>query len=530
MIKKAFVIKTLAPISFTEKGGDAILFETKKYIPGNALRGAIVKKYLENKSADTDEFFDLFLSGKVCFLPAYPIGKLEAETVEPMVLPLSIMKDKQDKEYADIAYEPVTKSGFKGVNGFACRRQDGKLIKVNTKVQLEFHMSRGSEQERISGKSEKETSKVFNYEYIEPGQCFKGYIFYDEKLAALVESNILSNLEGDIFLGRSKNAQYGKGNLRLLAKISDEKECSGKNKSYLLAYTPYISYAPWQSVGEVARVILQELEEASGIKLLSADGQIPEVYAKTEDIGGYVGVWQTKRETITALSPGSLIALPVEKLNKAKIKKLKEVLWQGLGTRTEEGYGQFRIWEADGQLDLVGAVEPNKTVGVALQPNVKKQVKLILHERVKQELLTKANKDAEKVAADLMSTKSIFKHIETLMGSSKTKAEIQQAIANYKEIAKENLSKVKIDTLSIYEQLLDNVVGEESKQPYGRIDWDRRVLDGKMAQLVELMEEESKTLLPDEDYLYKTYWFWFVRHLGKKLDVSKEKEAEKNEQ
>lgn len=530
MLKKDFVITTLAPITFTDKAADAILYETKKYIPGNAIRGAVVKKYLEKLTAESDEFYELFLSGKVCFLPAYPIGNCDPTQVQSMFMPLSIMKDKQDREYADIAFQPVTKAGFKGVNGFVCVQPDGKLTRVNTKVQLEFHMSRGSEEERITGKSEKATSKVFNYEYLEAGQSFKGSLIYDDSLATLVEDKILNRLQGDIFLGRSKNAQYGKCKLELVADATKAKAVKKDKKLYLMALTPYIAYEPWQSVGEAAKLIMEELGVRMGSKALMQLQQMPKLFAKVEDIGGYVGVWQAKREQVTALSPGSLIELPTETIDNELLNKLQDALLTGLGARTEEGYGQFRIWEAEGKLNFVEASASNNLERKALQPIVQQQVKLIVCQRVKEELLTKANKDAAKVAGKSSSAKSILKRVELLMASSKNKVEIQVAIADFKDIAKDNLDKLKLGALSIYECLMDKVEGEKSKQPYGRIDWNTRIFNGKMNQLAKLQSGDQVDLLPQEDFMYKTYWFWFMRHLTKKVDYVEVKEAEGSEQ
>lgn len=530
LIKKDFVITTLAPITFTDKAADVILYETKKYIPGNAIRGAAVKKYLEKLTAESEEFYDLFLSGKISFLPAYPIGNCDPKEVQPIFMPLSIMKDKQDKEYVDIAFQPVTKAGFKGVNGFVCVHPDGKLTRVNTKVQLEFHMSRGSEEERISGKSEKATSKVFNYEYLEAGQSFKGSLIYDSRLATQVEEKILNRIQGDIFLGRAKNAQYGKCKLELLEETPKVKTIRKEKKLYLMTLTPYIAYDAWQSIGEAAKLVLEELGEVTNNNSLKQLKQIPQLFAKVEDIGGYVGVWQAKREQVTALSPGSLIELPAGAMDGKLLNKLQEALLTGLGARTEEGYGQFRIWEAEGKPNFAEAMTTNKIDYKQLQPLVQQQLQKIVCERVKEELLTKANKDASKVAGRSSSAKSILKRVEILMASSKNKVEIQKALAEYKDMAQDNLSKLDFGALSIYECLMDKVEGEKSKQPYGRIAWNERIFAGKMQLLVKMLEGDKCNLLPSEDFMYKTYWFWFMRHLTKKIDYVEAKEAEDSEQ
>lgn len=62
-----FLIKTEAPVAFAERSNDNILYATKNYIPGSAVRGALANKYIKSFKLETphndENFYNLFLSG-----------------------------------------------------------------------------------------------------------------------------------------------------------------------------------------------------------------------------------------------------------------------------------------------------------------------------------------------------------------------------------------------------------------------------------------------------------------------------------
>ena len=152
--KLEFVLENIDPLLFAERGADNILVTTKRYIPGSAIRGALAHLYinahkLQNAYEDAT-FFDLFLSGKVRFLPAYPIGCRELEQGDAFVMPLSLMRSKDKTQTVDLTAAVENKAGFKKLQGFVVKK-DSKLYQINTDVKIELHMSRSGAGERITG-------------------------------------------------------------------------------------------------------------------------------------------------------------------------------------------------------------------------------------------------------------------------------------------------------------------------------------------------------------------------------------------
>ena len=72
MKKIEFIIKTDSPVAFADKSSDSILYATKNYIPGSAVRGALAQEYIKKYKPETaykdETFYDLFLSGTVLWL------------------------------------------------------------------------------------------------------------------------------------------------------------------------------------------------------------------------------------------------------------------------------------------------------------------------------------------------------------------------------------------------------------------------------------------------------------------------------
>lgn len=133
-----FLIKTEAPVAFAERSNDNILYATKNYIPGSAVRGALANKYIKSFKLETphndENFYNLFLSGKVRFLPAYPVISENLTENEVLVMPLSVMRSKDGKKYIDLSGESNVMPGFKKLTGF-CRKLTANITcrKVNLK-------------------------------------------------------------------------------------------------------------------------------------------------------------------------------------------------------------------------------------------------------------------------------------------------------------------------------------------------------------------------------------------------------------
>lgn len=508
--KQEFLLENIDPLLFSERGADNILFTTKHYVPGSAIRGALAHLYIAKhnlQDAYKDEaFYKVFLSGKVRFLPAYPIGCTELKNAEPLVMPLALMRSKDKTQTVDLTACLKQQAGFKKMQGFIVK-QDDKLYQVDTNVKIELHMSRAGDKERITGSSK--DGNVFNYEYLEAGQLFKGGFIADDDTAALLQEVFDELKLTELYLGRAKSAQYGKCLYLPLPEKAASPAALG-SAVYLLAQTPYIAYGSWQRVDVAASELLGELEARLGVKI---DKQNLNIFAAVENIDGYVGVWQAKKQAERALSAGSLIELHLE--DAVTAEKLQEALLQGLGKNTEDGYGQFVLWQPLAQPDFAKASAQKQRKSITLNSDVKKSAKAIIRERLLQEVRQQAANDAqsERLQIKAANAHNILKRVEGLMYSNKPKSEIQMIIGlDFKAAAKNNLHAIKYDGNALYDILVE---GNNHVQPYRGLDWSRKLkLPGaKLKELQKLLGADAFKL--EEDAVYREYWLWFMRHAVK---------------
>lgn len=535
-----FVIKNVSPVNFSEKSVDSIYYATKRFIPGSALRGALANRYIacENLTeANTDPLFrKLFLTGEVQYLPAYPTGNLiqfdvnvgsdehteryNLADIEPFVLPFSLMKNKQGTLAVDLATGKIPGAGFKKLTGFAVRMKE-KIYKVEPSVQISFHMSRNDDRERFEGTSIK--GHIYNYEYLEPHQFFKGSIYLKDSVDSQAFDVLLKLFSGDLRLGRSKNAEYGTCRSCIVEEVNvPESQINSVKPVYLYALTPYIPYGEWQNAEEAVTEAIQELAGRIDIKIEKTGN----IFAVKDFLDGFVGVWHAKRATVPVLSAGSLFGVTCD-----DTEALAKILVSGVGQRTQEGFGQFRLWQPLTDVIIESMPEAKVDKPEELPEEIVKRVKQIIRNR----LLTAVQRQAEKDARPLRKSvekqgKHICKRIEHLMDSTKTQAEIEKIIrTEFKKTAQTNLKNLEMiytggrtNLLKIFNGELRNKEGK-SVMPYEAVRWEEQI--GITAAMRERLERELKTVetfMLDSDELFRQYWLWVMRHAVKQ-NVNDEK-------
>lgn len=509
MLQFDYMLETLAPVCFTEQSGDNVLYATKQYIPGAAVRGALAALYIKEhnvKDAHKDTMFrKLFLSGEVRYLPAYPRGNNGSEAIPA---PLSIMVSKDGKTIADFSNGTVTQAGFKKLSGFtAIDTKKKTLSSVVPDVQIEFHMSRADEAERISGSSIK--GSVFNYEYLEPFQEFCGRILLDDSCGEEVKSELKKLLKSRLSLGRSRSSQYGSCSCKIINEHSVEMTKQIPKQLILLAHTAYIPEEDWSRTDALAQVLADELnvalaEGGSDVRLSAEDNQI---FAAVDSIDGFVGVWGLKRERKNALAAGSLVELKANKLDEKALELIQNRLYAGCGERIAEGFGFFTLWTPleDGYTRVDKSKFAQDKVDLSA---VKDDALSILRSRILDEIRNYARNNAASMTISAKG-KGTLKRVEVLTDSDKSKAEIQEKINGFRKTAKANLFGMRLKG----EPLLHCILEQENvAQPYANINWLSRLgLSNDMAKTLKTELGISENLVSEDD-LFKEYWLWFARH------------------
>ena len=504
--KYCYVIKNLDPLTFAEKSGDQVLYATKHYIPGSALRGALATQYINKnnlKDAHKNEaFFDLFLSGKVKFLPGYPIGGSNMFSGEPMVIPLSLMCSKDGTKTIDLSGATEYAPGFKKLQGFAVRTTKG-LVKVAVDVKTEFHMSRSSLDERISGKSN--DGNIFNYEYIKPNQYFKCCCLVDDDIFGRWE-NLMKDMNC-IYLGRSRGAQYGKCSIEYVNDDGFSASINLNKKFYLCALTPYIPYNAAQSMEMAANELFTDLERALA-NTVRFERKGLSFFASVEQLDGYVGVWKTKKQKEIAISAGTLLPLNAVEGN-LNIKKLVKVLRRGFGKNCIDGFGQFLVWQTfDGNILEYAESVARPDLNIDVKERAKLVVQNLISQRIKELAAQKASSDNLDMGADY---KNVCKRVEILLREYSLDIVRDEIKHNFRNTAKTRLHKMKFCGNSIYDILMD---ADGYKKLNIDIKWDDPLNLGP-EQVAAMRKDLGDDVFALDETFMKEFWLWFMRHAVK---------------
>ena len=518
-----YVIENLAPVCFTEQSGDNVLYETRRFVPGSSVVGALAAKYINKNhivNAHKDPVFkELFLSGKVRFLPAYPCTK---DGVKSLPLPMSLMIHKDGRTLADYAAGKEFAPGYKKLAGFGIVDEaDKTLSMLSARVQFEFHMSRASESERLSGSSN--DGKVFNYEYLEPFQYFYGTVIADDDLSDAAMKAIAELLSERVGLGRSRSAQYGKAEFTFMGEKAPQKIDFNEGRLCIYAYSAFIPAENWSRADELAECIADSLNDElvnSGSKAKLSKENIG-IFAAGEALEGFVGVWNVKRERKNVLSSGSLFAFDVIDFDDDALAVIENRLCKGFGERIAEGFGQFRIWTplkdcADKTWQKVALREKSSTIPSL--DAVKVDALTIIAGRIMQEIRLQAKNDVLSMTISDKG-KGTLKRIEALADSDKDKSEIMAAVSDFRKTAKDNLFKMRLNGKPVLHMILEE---ENLTQPYDGIEWMNRLGLSSKA-VASLKADLGISDMPfTENEVFKEYWLWFARHGTKTMKKKEE--------
>ena len=339
MYRLKIFLKTLSPIVLTSASNSTVMTETHISFSGAIIRGIFASRFVEvHKLTDEahDKNFRKLFFGDLKFLPANP----EILNKRSFVLPLSLQSGKSgtsdENKVQDLLADENPGRGYKSFRGFGIE-DNGKFFTAKVKTNIFMHMSRSSDAERLSGKSE--DGGIYNYEAIDNGQTFCGEIIGDEETLNELREGL--NLDGGkmiAYVGRSKFTQYGK----CLVTFGNVEEIPVKNfsdKIYLRLDTPLIPVDDCFISAE--KILTEEIANKLGENF-----SIGKVFASGIEVENFVVPWSMKRPRLSALAAGTVFELKISApLTDTDKNFLHEKIYTGFGIRTEEGFGQLRIWQ-----------------------------------------------------------------------------------------------------------------------------------------------------------------------------------------
>lgn len=296
--------------------------ETRGYLPGAALRGAVINRLASDR--DTFEQRKAELLRDVRFLDAMPVLPAEGAVI-PSLRGFYEAKGAET-EISSVFLEDV--AGKK-------RAKLGSFCVLNGDT-ISFGSARTGGVTRIDrGRAEGE-KKMYQVRALNAGQDFEGYILLDDPG---MSEWVTSALCTDVWLGADRYAGYGRCSVTGLTEAeqpgwvrdygfhAEPKEAA----LYLLAVSPFAMLDEYGNACGIHEGRLAELLGVGSVTVEAASTAMSEFHA-------YNRTWQSRSPKVRMYDRGSLFRLACDR--PPKLEAIRETERNGLGIRTPEGFGQ----------------------------------------------------------------------------------------------------------------------------------------------------------------------------------------------
>lgn len=323
-------LQNIQKLLIRANGSDENMVSSLDYIQGSNILGLMAQKYLEKYTLD-ENFFKLFLRGYLSFSPALPVGV--SNSIQTVPFPLMA-----NKENGKLNFDPENK--YKGKNEYLSITEENKLVLIRAKTQLSLHHERNKK----TGMVDKD-SALYNYQAISPYQQFRTRIFGNKKNLEIIKGLITD--DELVKIGASQTAEYGS------CKISASEIIKFESKNFIVANT--------EKKKEVVLCLVSDTIVYNSFGYPSLNMEDVKSYLTLQDgnticqgkgiknlrIENYIKVWKSKKPADIAFKAGSCFEL------NSLPENYEQLLTEGLGERTHEGYGKVFFFYTDSNFEIV---------------------------------------------------------------------------------------------------------------------------------------------------------------------------------
>lgn len=407
---------------------------TDNYISGRVMLGALAGLYLKLKGlGDPDEtFIDIFLSGNSIFSNLYITDESNNEYIPA---PLYINRLKKTKKYVCVLKKPETDDWeYSPEDGNVPKKIAGKYIHMNKDntisvmeptVGLIYHHSQNSTYDLGRMGDEAEKGILYSQEVLEKNQTFIGSIIVMEKYAQIIKKLLETSM---VRIGKSKTAEYGKCEIKLISDENQFKEASKHNsielkkdeKIIVLMESDCIipgEYGYTTNYNSVEKYIVKYvLRNGSdeGLRLVSNNEL--ETYMTSKVVTGYNAKINMKKNSIPAIGAGSAFEFIVQKEGNYEFNNYT-------GSYNSEGFGKVRVIK---ESDLSYAItetqlKNNNSEQKEVNELIEKITKKIYKEKILEELklaFIQSNSD------DIKITSSTVGRLTLMLNESKREEDV----------------------------------------------------------------------------------------------------------
>ena len=370
---------------------------------------------------------------------------------------------------------------------------------------------------------------IYNYEAVEKGVRFEGEVFGED---AALESfmDALGTASWTAQAGRARHAQYGACRVQLepVEFMPESVEPDADNRINLRLETPLLAADDLLSSAAVAlQQIVDRLNEGTAgefslhaydPKRSAAQGDVENtVFADFVEVDNFVGIWGMKRPRAVALAAGSVFAVEKESAwTESDKERLQRLLYDGVGVRTEEGFGQLRLWHLQ-PLSLAKRMQQKERRAVK-SPEVRRRAKELLLCAAQRKMVVYAAEDVQKLTGG-KGVSHFFARLDSMWmrGRANMQGALREEIRSQKSNAStpfaRNLEAIKFNGRSLEELLMKANLAD---MPYNKERrWKKELGEDLEAFLEDVGEPDFLTSGTAQDALFYAYWHNFFRFARK---------------
>ena len=324
MRQRDFKVTFLSDIVLHGSSNSEGNIETLDFITGSSFLGMVAKNY--DEFAKTFDTFDIFHSGKVRFGEATPYFENKTTYKVPFCFFApkldSDKKEVKNNHFIDYDNQAELDKQYKQI-------RSGYITSNFDYINLNHTYSQKAAYDKENRKSK--DSSMFGYKAIKKGATWKFTIKFDKDLDEKIEKQVVENILGEKYLGKSKTAQYGK---ILIEELKDFKEENLENLNPKEITYVYInsSLALFNANGMPT---FEPTIENLGLTNASINWEKTQI--RTKKYTSYNSKRQTNDYTRLVIEKGSVIAL------KNASNEDINILKNGIGGYLNEGYGEVLI-------------------------------------------------------------------------------------------------------------------------------------------------------------------------------------------
>ena len=355
MIALTYDIELREPVLVTRLEGDPNANISYDYIPGSALRAALLLRLAARHGVPpaqvvedprTGETARRLFFGQPCFLNAYPL----ARDRRAMPTPLSWRQKKKERYergqratiYDFLVWVPGDDQYVRVSSPF-CWWGDSQASLTTPEREVMVHTQRAI-QNRNRGRAVRNDGQVFQYQPLASDQTLAGAILCDAQDAQVLKEL----LEGDHAIGGARTAGYGRVTIsKVLEQKTGWREAPGdlpdQTDTFALLLTSDLllrdaggQYAVGKEIWLAAlQARLRHLGYGGSIR---ADGK---AFIDVALVGGFNRKWGLPLPQAQALKMGSVIMVQADPpVPKDVLHALEQV---GLGERRVDGFGRLAV-------------------------------------------------------------------------------------------------------------------------------------------------------------------------------------------